>query len=109
MKRMMTVAMLLVLATFTTEARQKPTERFRVLVSTDIGGTDPDDNQSVAHLLMLLPAAIVSRQKALSGLSVRHAKRIHVHFMYWCGAVWRMWHKPCMMPQTLPPNYASTG
>lgn len=24
----------------------------RVLVSTDIGGTDPDDNQSVAHLLM---------------------------------------------------------
>ena len=73
----MMVAMLLVLATFTTEARQKPaikreqnqvrldfaerkqarpvvkpTERFRVLISTDIGGTDPDDNQSVAHLLM---------------------------------------------------------
>ena len=41
MKRMMTVAMLLVLATFTTVARQKPTERFRVLISTDIGGTDP--------------------------------------------------------------------
>lgn len=29
-------------------APQKP----RVLVSTDIGGTDPDDNQSMAHLLM---------------------------------------------------------
>ncbi|MBR5963116.1 MAG: DUF1593 domain-containing protein [Bacteroidaceae bacterium] len=28
--------------------KQKP----RVLVSTDIGGTDPDDNQSMAHLLM---------------------------------------------------------
>ena len=27
-------------------------ERPRVLVSTDIGGTDPDDNQSMAHLLM---------------------------------------------------------
>lgn len=27
-------------------------ERQRVLVSTDIGGTDPDDNQSMAHLLM---------------------------------------------------------
>lgn len=27
---------------------QKP----RVLISTDIGGTDPDDNQSMAHLLM---------------------------------------------------------
>src|SRR3989337_2994827 len=24
----------------------------RILVSTDIGGTDPDDNQSMAHLLM---------------------------------------------------------
>lgn len=31
-----------------TESRQKP----RVLISTDVGGTDPDDNQSVAHLLM---------------------------------------------------------
>lgn len=28
------------------------TYRPRVLVSTDIGGTDPDDNQSLAHLLM---------------------------------------------------------
>ena len=27
---------------------QKP----RVIISSDIGGTDPDDNQSVAHLLM---------------------------------------------------------
>lgn len=25
----------------------------RILISTDIGGTDPDDNQSMAHLLML--------------------------------------------------------
>ena len=24
----------------------------RVLISTDIGGTDPDDNQSMTHLLM---------------------------------------------------------
>lgn len=27
-------------------------EKQRMLVSTDIGGTDPDDNQSMAHLLM---------------------------------------------------------
>lgn len=27
-------------------------EKHRILVSTDIGGTDPDDNQSMAHLLM---------------------------------------------------------
>jgi len=32
---------------------QKPVQvKPRVLVSTDIGGTDPDDNQSMAHLLM---------------------------------------------------------
>ncbi len=31
-----------------TTKRQKP----RVVVSTDIGGTDPDDNQSMAHLMM---------------------------------------------------------
>lgn len=24
----------------------------RILISTDIGGTDPDDNQSMAHFLM---------------------------------------------------------
>ena len=50
MKKMVMVAILLVFATFTTEARQKPAERSRVLISTDIGGTDPDGNQSVAHL-----------------------------------------------------------
>lgn len=27
-------------------------QRHRILVSTDIGGTDPDDNQSMVHLLM---------------------------------------------------------
>ena len=27
-------------------------DRIRILVSTDIGGTDPDDNQSMTHLLM---------------------------------------------------------
>lgn len=32
---------------------QKPTPtKPRILISTDIGGTDPDDNQSMAHLLM---------------------------------------------------------
>lgn len=31
---------------------QKPTEIPRILISTDIGGTDPDDNQSIAHLMM---------------------------------------------------------
>lgn len=32
---------------------QKPVPvKPRILVSTDIGGTDPDDNQSMIHLLM---------------------------------------------------------
>ena len=32
---------------------QKPVpQKPRLLISTDIGGTDPDDNQSMAHLLM---------------------------------------------------------
>lgn len=34
------------------QALEPPTIKHRVLVSTDIGGTDPDDNQSMAHLLM---------------------------------------------------------
>lgn len=33
-------------------ASDSRTEKCRVLVSTDIGGTDPDDNQSMAHMLM---------------------------------------------------------
>ena len=45
-------ALLLLLMTTPTMARQKPAEKYRVLISTDIGGTDPDDNQSLAHLMM---------------------------------------------------------
>ncbi|WP_245925484.1 nucleoside hydrolase-like domain-containing protein [Arcticibacter pallidicorallinus] len=33
-------------------AQQKVPAKPRILISTDIGGTDPDDNQSMAHLLM---------------------------------------------------------
>lgn len=40
----------LVLSTKTTFAQNK--EKPRVLISTDIGGTDPDDFQSMIHLLM---------------------------------------------------------
>jgi len=46
------VLLFLLAAVSDAAARQKPKERFRILVSTDIGGTDPDDNQSMAHLLM---------------------------------------------------------
>lgn len=51
MKRFILILTAFVMA-ITAEARQKPHELPRVLISTDVGGTDPDDNQSVAHLLM---------------------------------------------------------
>lgn len=38
--------------TVTTMAQQPVPVKPRILISTDIGGTDPDDNQSMAHLLM---------------------------------------------------------
>ncbi len=36
----------------TLNAQQPVPVKPRILISTDIGGTDPDDNQSMAHLLM---------------------------------------------------------
>ena len=44
--------LLLVLLTLPVGAQQQSMAKPRVLISTDIGGTDPDDNQSLAHLLM---------------------------------------------------------
>ena len=49
MNKLLTILLLLLL-TITVNAQQ--TSKPRVLISTDIGGTDPDDNQSVTHLLM---------------------------------------------------------
>ncbi len=34
------------------DCRSEETSRPRILISNDIGGTDPDDNQSMAHFLM---------------------------------------------------------
>ena len=52
MKKTITI-ILLFLAITSAWAQTLPShERCRVIVSTDIGGTDPDDNQSMAHLLM---------------------------------------------------------
>ena len=51
MKKLLST-LLLVLLTLCVDAQQKFEAKPRVLISTDIGGTDPDDNQSLAHLLM---------------------------------------------------------
>ena len=47
-QRWIFLTLMLMAFTLVTTAQDKP----RVLVSTDIGGTDPDDNQSMIHLLM---------------------------------------------------------
>lgn len=41
-----------VLAAITLKAQQPIPVKPRILISTDIGGTDPDDNQSITHFLM---------------------------------------------------------
>ncbi len=53
------ILFLLFMATFATlvmpsiaSAQQPVPERPRILISTDIGGTDPDDNQSMMHYLL---------------------------------------------------------
>lgn len=47
------VSLLLLLFTVSILSAQKPVPiKPRILISTDIGGTDPDDNQSMAHFLM---------------------------------------------------------
>ena len=51
-KHLLLTVAVVVLAAVTTEAKSKHPVRPRVLISTDIGGTDPDDNQSMIHLLM---------------------------------------------------------
>lgn len=51
MKRLSLVLLAVIVIT-TTFAETRVAEKPRIIVSTDIGGTDPDDNQSMAHLLM---------------------------------------------------------
>lgn len=43
---------LLCVSSFTTIAQQQVPNKPRILISSDIGGTDPDDNQSMTHLFM---------------------------------------------------------
>jgi hypothetical protein len=50
---MKNLILIFVLCIYSTIKAQQPVPvKPRILISTDIGGTDPDDNQSMAHLLM---------------------------------------------------------
>ncbi len=51
LRRLIPVCLLLA-AGMTVMAQQRVPVKPRILISTDIGGTDPDDNQSMAHFLM---------------------------------------------------------
>ena len=44
--------LLLLCCGFTTANAQNLPEKPHILISSDIGGTDPDDNQSMTHLFM---------------------------------------------------------
>ena len=48
----LSVAALLLCCTNQVQAQKTIPEKPRILISSDIGGTDPDDNQSMAHFLM---------------------------------------------------------
>lgn len=52
MNKLFVAAGLFLLFSCTVEAQNQVPSKPRILVSTDIGGTDPDDNQSMAHLMM---------------------------------------------------------
>lgn len=52
MKTFIFIAWYLLLGSLFVEAKMNSPVKPRILVSTDIGGTDPDDNQSMIHLLM---------------------------------------------------------
>ena len=47
-KQLIVITTLLLLAVYQTEARNKPAERPRVLISSDIGGTRPADSKRTA-------------------------------------------------------------
>lgn len=52
MKPTIIISIISILLPLIGNGQVKPPTKPRVIVSTDIGGTDPDDNQSMAHLLM---------------------------------------------------------
>ena len=52
MRNLALTLLALTMAVLTADGRDWPSPKPRVLISTDIGGTDPDDNQSMIHLLM---------------------------------------------------------
>ncbi len=52
MKRAILLSFIAAVTAVNSVARQSMPEKPRILISTDIGGTDPDDNQSMAHFLM---------------------------------------------------------
>ncbi len=56
---------------------QKPVPvKPRILISTDIGGTDPDDNQSMIHFLMY--SDLFNTEGLISSPSYGHGTKQHI-------------------------------
>ena len=52
MREKLVLSLLLLIMATNLVAQQTVPQKPRIIISSDIGGTDPDDNQSVAHFLM---------------------------------------------------------
>ena len=52
MKNTLFIALFIIIYIASVSAQQPVPQKPRILISTDIGGPDPDDNQSMAHFLM---------------------------------------------------------
>lgn len=52
MREKLVLSLLLFIVATNLVAQQTVPQKPRILISSDIGGTDPDDNQSIAHFLM---------------------------------------------------------
>ena len=57
-------------------AQQPVPEKPRILISTDIGGTDPDDNQSMIHFLMY--SNLFHTEGLISSPSYGHGTKQHI-------------------------------
>ena len=53
MREKLVLSLLLLIMATNLVAQQTVPQKPRILISSDIGGTDPDDNQSVAHLNLI--------------------------------------------------------
>ncbi|MFC6099199.1 nucleoside hydrolase-like domain-containing protein [Olivibacter domesticus] len=75
MKKSLLIYFILIVP-YTLTAQQPTPIKPRILISTDIGGTDPDDNQSMAHFLMY--SHLFENEGLVSSPSYGHGTKQHI-------------------------------